>query len=305
MRESQSYGDVPVRRDVHSGGVSAARSARMQRASDLCDGEGVPAVTAEGIALSAAEGRVFGSLSFTVPGRGLTVLCGRGGSGRTSLALSLSGRMKLDAGSLTVLGERHPRKINKMVAVAGVEAIDGLDGDVRLKTILTEHKAWSRPWIWWTKPADQDYYESVCGEVFGDLPRPPLGAYVAELNSLDNILIRISLALAPAHSQEIRMLVMDDLEQVREYDLRLALIGVLSRLAERMPVVVNTVNPLPDSLVPEHTLIELCTTDTSTEADATLSTTAVVGDRPGDGAPGYEIRRGNAVVAGPDEETQS
>lgn len=53
---------------------------------------------------------------------------------------------------------------------------------------------------------------------------------------------------------------MDDLEQVREYDLRLILIDVLSRLAQRMPVIVNTVNPIPDELMPDYTLIELFNT---------------------------------------------
>lgn len=255
MREHPSDGSQPVK----GAGKSAATVARTQRTS-RSDNEVAPAVIADDIALSAAEGRVFGHLSFTVPGSGLTVLSGRGGSGRTSLALSISGRMKLDAGSLTVLGEDNPNKINKMVAIAGVEQIDGLDGDVRLKTVLMEHKSWSNPWIKWTKRSDQSYYESLCGEVFGDRELPPLDSYVAELSSLDNILIRISLALAPANSHEIRMLVMDDLEQVREYDLRLILIDVLSRLAQRMPVIVNTVNPIPDELMPDYTLIELFNT---------------------------------------------
>ena len=251
MQEHPSDGSRPIK----GAGKSAATVARTQRTSHS-DG-GAPAVIADDIAVSAAEGRVFGHLSFTVPGNGLTILSGRGGSGRTSLALSISGRMKLDAGSMTVLGEQNPNKINKKVTIAGVEEIDGLDGDVRLKTVLTDHKSWSNPWIKWTKPADQSYYEALCGEVFGDRELPSLDSYVAELDSLDNILIRISLALAPANSHEIRMLVMDDLEQVREYDLRLVLIDVLSRLAQRMPVIVNTVNPIPDSLMPDHTLIEL------------------------------------------------
>ena len=255
MREHPSDGSQPIK----GAGKSAATVARTQRTSHS-DNDVAPAVIADDIALSAAEGRVFGHLSFTVPGSGLTVLSGRGGSGRTSLALSISGRMELDAGSLTVLGETNPNKINKMVAIAGVEQIDGLDGDVRLKTVLTEHKSWSNPWIKWTKRSDQSYYEFLCGEVFGDRELPPLDSYVAELNSLDNILIRISLALAPANSHEVKMLVMDDLEQVREYDLRLILIDVLSRLAQRMPVIVNTVNPIPDELMPDYTLIELFNT---------------------------------------------
>lgn len=315
MREHQSDGSQPIK----GVGKFAATSARTHRKSQA-GGESAPAVVSEDIALSAAEGRVFGHLNFTVPGSGLTVLSGCGGSGRTSLALSISGRMKLDAGTLTVLGERNPNKINKMVAIAGVEEIDGLDGDVRLRTVLTEHKSWSRPWIVWTKPADQEYYESLCGDVFGDRALPSLDSYVAELTSLDNILIRISLALAPANSEDIKLLVMDDLEQVREYDLRLVLIHVLERLAQRMPVIVNTVNPIPDSLMPDHTLIELFNTDNdsavpiveelppgvlkgrdTTGSTDSLSVNPSINTR--DDISNNETARLDAVATGSDEET--
>ena len=87
MREHPSDGSQPIK----GAGKSAATVARTQRTSHS-DNDVAPAVIADDIALSAAEGRVFGHLSFTVPGSGLTVLSGRGGSGRTSLALSISGR---------------------------------------------------------------------------------------------------------------------------------------------------------------------------------------------------------------------
>lgn len=204
------------------------------------------AVTAQGITLEGSEGLVYGPLDFQIPATGLVVLSGRGGSGRTALALTLSGRMKPSGGKLTVLGETKPTKIRLKVAIAGVEAIDQLDRDVRVKTVLNEHRAWSSLWIVWRPQVDQTYYENLCQPVFGDRRLPPLSAYISEIPALDRILLRIALALHPAHGRPIEMLVMDDLEQVHEDSDRQQLIDTLSRLATTMPVVVNAVNPLPD-----------------------------------------------------------
>ena len=81
------------------------------------------AVEAQDLELKGDEGKVFGPLSFAVPSQGLTNLLGKGGSGRTALALVLSGRMKPTGGSLSVLGESKPRPIRSRVAIAGVEQI--------------------------------------------------------------------------------------------------------------------------------------------------------------------------------------
>lgn len=46
--------------------------------------ETMNAVTAVNLALRGTEGPVYGPLTFTAPASGLTVLSGRGGSGRTA-----------------------------------------------------------------------------------------------------------------------------------------------------------------------------------------------------------------------------
>ncbi|MBN9645217.1 hypothetical protein JZY06_11430 [Corynebacterium sp. CCM 8862] len=218
-----------------------------------------PAVIARGIAVTGDEGPVYGPLDVTIPGTGLTILTGRGGSGRTALALTISGRMRPNTGELTVLGMTRRSQIRRRVAIAGVDDIDLIDRDVRLRTIVTEHRAWGTPWIKWVKKADQEYYESLCAKVYGQRDLPPLDAYVSQISGLDRYLIRIALALRPADGNEIGMLVMDDLEQVHEFTDRVILMNILARLAEEIPVVVNAVNPLPEFLVPDYTLIELFT----------------------------------------------
>ncbi|MDO4685164.1 MAG: hypothetical protein Q4A92_01340 [Corynebacterium sp.] len=204
-----------------------------------------PAVLAHGISVQGTEGTVYGPLDIEIPTTGLIVLAGRGGSGRTALALTLSGRMKPSSGTLTVLGETKPANIRPKVAIAGVAVIDELDRDVTIKAILREHRAWSTKWAFWTPRIDPQYYEQLCKPIFGDRPLPPMSAYISQIPALDRILLRIALAMNPAHKTPIEMLVMDDLEQVREEPDRQQLIDTLARLSQTIPVVVNAVNPLP------------------------------------------------------------
>lgn len=220
------------------------------------ESEVAPAVVARGIAVRGEEGPAYGPLDVEIPGEGLSVLNGRGGSGRTALALTISGRMKMSEGELSVLGESQPKKIRDMVALAGVESIDALDRNVRVHEILTEHRAWSKLWFTWTKPADEAYRNELCSEVFGERDLPPMDVYVSNLASLDRILLRICLALRPANGTHIKMLVMDDFEQVREQEDRIILLDALTRIAKTMPVVLNAVNPIED--FPHHK-IELFT----------------------------------------------
>ena len=255
----ETPGPHPHRDGDESTGKATTSSRTVEKHAAPEGGDPHPAVIARGISVRGEEGPVYGPLDVEIPGTGLTVLSGRGGGGRTALALTISGRMKPRTGTLEVLGETKPSVIRKRVAIAGVDDIDLLDRDVRIHVILSEHRAWSTPWIMWAPRADQDYYESVCRPVFGERDLPPLDAYVSQISGLDRLLIRIALALRPANGAEIGMLVMDDLEQVHEFDDRLILVTVLSRLAEDIPVVVNAVNRLPDDFLPDYTLIELFT----------------------------------------------
>ncbi|HIW95590.1 MAG TPA: ABC transporter ATP-binding protein [Candidatus Corynebacterium gallistercoris] len=211
------------------------------------------AVRAEGISLTGDEGKVFGPLDFTIPNQGLTSLLGSGGSGRTALALVLSGRMKITDGELEVLGMTKHSKIQKRVAIAGVDQIDFLDRSVKVKDVLTENKAWQKLWIQPVKKATEEDLENFCGYVYGDRSLPPLDAYISQLTNLDKLLIRISLALQPAHGTPAEMLVMDDLEQVREQGDRQVLLHILERISRDIPVVVNSVNPI-DTITPVETI---------------------------------------------------
>lgn len=215
-------------------------------------------VIAEAIEVTAEEGLVFGPLTFTLGPVGMTVLAGSGRSGRTALSLVLSGRMKPTSGSVEVLGLSDRRQIWRHVALAGVDPLDEMPRSVRVYDILTENIAWSKPWYIPVRRAGVDELREIAGLVYGSRDLPPLDAWVSDLSSLDRLLLRISLALRPAHGGQIRMLVMDNLEQIYEERDQDILLAILGRLAETMPVILNSVNPLPPS-APPHQVVALDT----------------------------------------------
>ena len=209
-----------------------------------------PAIVATDLALSSEDGPVYGPLTFTVPNQGVTILYGRGGSGRTALALTLSGRMKPSEGSLEVLGATKLLEIRDRVAIAGVAQVDGLERDVTVGTLLTEHLNWSRSWWQPRRNADEEYLESIAADVFGPRELPELDAYVSSLSGLERHLLRMALALQPAHGKPIEMLIVDDLEQIHELDNQHFLLERISAISEEIPVVVNAANPIPEGLIP-------------------------------------------------------
>ncbi|WP_448852651.1 hypothetical protein [Corynebacterium sp. 335C] len=209
-------------------------------------------IVAESLEVHGSEGPVYGPIDVAVPATGLTVLSGRGGSGRTALALTFAGRMKPTGGRLRVLGMEKRRDIRRHVAIAGVDQLDELERNLTVRATLREYRYWTRTPLWFPPKVDEDYLEEIAGPIYGDRDLPPLDAFVSQLPSLDRHLLRIALALRPAHGTEQEMLIVDDLEQVHELEERLWLLSRLKELAEEIPVVVNAVNPLPESLVPAH-----------------------------------------------------
>ena len=71
------------------------------------------AVRADGLTRSGSLGPVFGPVDLRIPFGGLAVVQGFAGSGRTSLLLTLSGRMRPSSGKLRVLGRTKPAAILK------------------------------------------------------------------------------------------------------------------------------------------------------------------------------------------------
>jgi ABC-type cobalamin/Fe3+-siderophores transport system ATPase subunit len=174
------------------------------------------AVRARGLSLTGSRGPVYGPVDLDLPAGTLTVVQGPQGAGRSSLLLTLAGRMVPDRGSdLTVLGEPLPRRrtaVQRRAAVAGLAGIDDLDDGVTVADVVRERIAWLSPWYRPTGRVGQDRFAALAEPVFGERPLPRVGTIIWDLDEVDVMLLRVTLALA----QRPDLLVVDDLDQVHD-----------------------------------------------------------------------------------------
>src|SRR4051794_17281994 len=210
------------------------------------------AAQARTLALTGDRGRIYGPVDLDVPEGSLAVLRGQQGSGRTSLLLTLAGRMVPDTSSqLVVLGYVLPRDrtaLQREAAVAGFAGIDELDDSVTVAQHVRERLGWLSPWYRRQPRPDQSVVDAVLAPVFGDLPVPAAQTVVWHLDEVEALLLRVALAMA----QRPRLLVVDDLDQVHDPDRRLIVWDRLDALTrDGLTVIAATAAPAP------HTVLDL------------------------------------------------
>ena len=186
-------------------------------------------VRAHDLALRFKRGAVYGPLSFEA-GTGLTVLCGPAGSGRTSLMLTLAGRMKPSEGTLEVLGHELPkraRRVQKRTGISGFHDIDTLEESVTVGAAIRERTAWISPWWAFIRTVDDAAVRRACAAAFGDVPIPAADTVIWDLDEVQTVLLRAALALM----NEPSILFFDQVEQVHEPESRRILWQRLAALA--------------------------------------------------------------------------
>jgi ABC-type Mn2+/Zn2+ transport system ATPase subunit len=204
-------------------------------------------VTASGLTLHGRRGLVYGPVDLTLPVAELLIVQGTQGAGRSSLLLTLAGRMVPDRGSaLTVLGHDLPRartQVQRRAAVAGFAGIDDLDESVRVSDIVRERLAWLAPWHRRVPRVGQRAFAAVAEPVWGDRPVPRVGTQIWDLDEVDVMLLRISLAMA----QQPDLLVVDDVDQVRDSVGRQIVWSRLEALAGSGTTVIASVTSLGEA----------------------------------------------------------
>ena len=204
------------------------------------------AVRARGLTLNGPRGLVYGPLDLDIPTGDLVVLQGPQGAGRTSLLLTLAGRMQPDADSrLTVLGTALParrghgarRAVQQAVAIAGFAGIDDLEDGVTVADTIRERLTWLAPWYRRTPAVDDEVYAALADPVFGPRARPDLDTLVWDLDEVDAMLLRIMLAMAQGPS----MLVVDDLDQVHDSARRQLVWDRLEAITEAGATVIGSI----------------------------------------------------------------
>jgi hypothetical protein len=202
-------------------------------------------ISASGLGVDGEHGPLFSGIDLELT-RGFHAIQMPGGPGQTALLLTLAGRLKATHGTVTVLGDSEPRVIRRHCSIAAFEDIDDLEESVTVQSVLAEQRRWLAPW--YTRvPIGVEHPE--LDEVFGEIPPPPATSYIVELSDLELFLLRISLALF----SDRPILVVGDLEQVRDTARRAIAVGRLGVIATQRTVVVGVTNPLGDD-APLHDL---------------------------------------------------
>jgi hypothetical protein len=202
-------------------------------------------ITASGLGVDGEHGPLFSDIDLALTA-GFHAIQMPGGPGQTALLLTLAGRLKATHGTVTVLGDSEPRAIRRHCSIAAFTDIDDLEESVTVQTVLAEQRRWLAPW-YAQVPAEAGGAE--LGEVFGEIPPPSAGSFIVELSDLELFLLRITLALFSNRP----ILVVGDLEQVRDNSRRTIAVERLGAIATQRTVVVGVTNPLGTD-APEHDL---------------------------------------------------
>ncbi len=101
-----------------------------------------------------------------------------------------------------------------------------------VQTVLAEQSRWLAPWY---SRVSVGAGRDVADEVFGEIPLPSATTYIVELSDLELFLLRITLALLSNRP----ILVVGDLEQVRDNAARAIAVDRLGAIAARRTVVVG------------------------------------------------------------------
>lgn len=205
--------------------ASAPREDRGRRGSTA---DGSATVELRAAHVRGARGPVFGPLTATSHSL-VTVVLGPRGSGRTSLLLSIAGRMQLSGGTLSTLGATRPAEIRRLTGLVGFEAVDALEPAVTLGATLRERLSWALPWYRRTPRITPQLARELLADAFGDLEQPAPALLVRDLSPSEEMLVRVSLALIEAP----RLLVVDDFDALRDPADRALVAERLSDLAQR------------------------------------------------------------------------
>ncbi|MCV7218295.1 hypothetical protein H7J51_23800 [Mycobacterium crocinum] len=205
------------------------------------DGDAI--IVARGLTFNGEHGPLFSDVDLTLD-HGLHAVHMPGGHSQKALLLTLAGRLKPSAGTVAVFGDTAPRAIRRHCAIAAFADIDDLDEAVTVGTVVTEQRRWLAPLFRRSSAhADRD----VLALAFGDIERPAPTDYLGDLGDLEIFLLQIALALC----SDRPVLVVGDLEQVRDSGRRAQAAQRLGAIAADRLVVVGVTNSLGDE-APEH-----------------------------------------------------
>ncbi|GAT65289.1 multidrug ABC transporter ATPase-like protein [Planomonospora sphaerica] len=197
-------------------------------------------VHAAGLSLEGGHGPVYRDVGLDAPAGSLTALAGQAGSGRTSLLLTLAGRMRPTSGVLTVAGQSRPRAIRRVAALGLVDGVNDLERSLTVREHVHER---SRGLFW---NARNRARAAAALERAGLDLSPDDRTLVRALGREQRVRLGVALALLDGPG----LLVLDNVDAGLPGDRRDALWATLEDLAAQGLTVVAacTESPLPRTL---------------------------------------------------------
>ena len=163
-----------------------------------------PLLTARRLSVSTPRGPVFGPIDISLEAGTVTAVVGIPDSGKSTLLLALTGRMRGVSGELVVAGQdgvAHPRRVAKISAVARIADLVELEPALSIEDCITERGLAE------AAPARSRLAEFLHASGLLGL-EAPLGVSVGTLKPVDQTRLAIALAcIRPAD-----LLVLDDLD---------------------------------------------------------------------------------------------
>ncbi|MEO5877949.1 MAG: ATP-binding cassette domain-containing protein [Streptosporangiaceae bacterium] len=194
-----------------------------------------PVVDAVGVGMRAGRKRVFSGVAFRAAAGDLVAVAGPGGSGRTSLLLTVAGRMRPFVGELRVCGRVLPggaAEVRRRVAVASAGGAAELQPELRISDHVRERLLTLR----FVAP---DAFDDACAVLGLDVPA---GTRVGDLAPAQAS--RLALALALLGEPEV--IIMDDLDSGADGPAQQELWWAARRVAASGPAVLAvTTDPAP------------------------------------------------------------
>lgn len=172
--------------------------------TDTEDAPTAPLVVADALSVRTTRGLVFHPFTAQIPPGSTVALAGSPDSGKSSLLLALTGRMRGVVGKLTVDGEdgiAHPGRVRKITSVARISDIVVLEQSLSVEDSITE-RTLADAAVPRARFANYLHTADLLGL---DVPRSTL---VGALTPADQTRLAVALAtIRPA-----RLIVLDDLD---------------------------------------------------------------------------------------------
>ncbi|WP_051751694.1 ATP-binding cassette domain-containing protein [Streptosporangium amethystogenes] len=186
----------------------------------MFDGVGVRTA---GLSLRGERGWVYRDVGIEAGPGSLTAVAGQAGSGRTSLLLSLAGRMRPGSGTLAVGRYTTPRAIRRIAALGLFDGVNDLDGALSVR----EHVRERGPRL--PRGRGRREWAADALALAGLEPDPLDRTLVRDLGRERRVRLGIALALLDRPG----LLVLDDVDTGLAVDRREELWATLRDLAER------------------------------------------------------------------------